>query len=349
MEIKISLLILLFAFEFLLIFMALTLILWRKHKKSAALGGFDYKGLEERLEEEINRLDSESRGLEGEEAARKLMVRDIYVLKLSLINSIGRGKLDEEALGQDVEKLVADVFGKMAVAPSDGGAGKSEADTEAPPATMPPPSPPPSPTAPPAPAVNYKKLIIELLSFKQMFDELQQEFIKLKAANSSYIDRIVDEATSSEPLQQLTMDMEKSGGQMDKRIGVLKKESSVVDEKIKNFEALFMQAGGAGACAGAGAGASAKAPAAAAPPAPAAPAAGPSFMETQAIAAPDIHSQERILELEAREKALTKAIEDLKKDSAKKEKALKTLQENYATLETEYINIYKEHKGESPG
>jgi hypothetical protein len=339
MEIKINLLVLLFVFEFMLIFMALTLILWRKHKKGAALAGFDYKGLENHLEAEIDRLDSEADALEGEAAAQKTLARDIYTLKLGLIKSIRKGRLDEEGLGENVEKLVQDIFGKLAGM----GTGTPQASAEKTPAAITPPAPPP------APAINYKKLIIEFLSFKQMFDELQQEFIKLKEANAAYIDRIVDEATNSEPLQQLTMDMEKSGGRMDKRIGVLKKESVAVDEKIKNFEALFIQTGGGGA-GGAAPKAAAKATAtfevgAAAPAA--AQAVGVSFMETHAIAAPDMKSQEQIHDLEAREKTLMKEIEALRKENSKKEKALKTLQENYATLETEYINIYKEHKGEA--
>jgi hypothetical protein len=338
MEIKVSVLILLFGLEFLLIFMILAFLLWRKLKKGAALAGFDYEGLEKHIEAEIDRLGSEAGGLEGGEAAKKTLARDIYALKLGLISSIKKGRLDKEEIGRDIEKLVEEILKKMAVA----GPPAPEASADKAPAAAPAP-------APAAPAINYKKLIIEFLGHKQILEELQQEFGKLKETNTTYIDKIVDEATSSEPLQQLTMDMEKAGLQMDKRIGVLNKESLAIGEKIKNFETLFIQTGGkAGAAAfEVGAAAAAGKAGGVMESSAAVKAKDASFMETQSIGAADKKIQARVFELEAREKILIKEAEELKKEVEKKDKSLKTLQENYATLETEYINMYKEHKGET--
>lgn len=81
-----------------------------------------------------------------------------------------------------------------------------------------------------------KKQIIELLGYKEIFKEMNEEFNRIKAFNEKIMTTIEDQAVNSEELQQVLMDFEKVNKKMDKCVTVLGKGNESLNRQLSFYE-----------------------------------------------------------------------------------------------------------------
>lgn len=83
---------------------------------------------------------------------------------------------------------------------------------------------------------NRKKEIAGLLRWKDMFNDLQQKFEKMKSINKKLmetIDVLVPEAERSKEFAELLVEMEQSKKDLDSCIGTLQKENEALSEQMR--------------------------------------------------------------------------------------------------------------------
>jgi hypothetical protein len=83
-----------------------------------------------------------------------------------------------------------------------------------------------------------KKQIIELLGYKEIFKEMNEEFSRIKAFNEKIMTTLEDQAVNSEELQQVLMDFEKVNKKMDKCVSVLDKGNESLTRQLSGYESL---------------------------------------------------------------------------------------------------------------
>ncbi|MBF0405309.1 MAG: hypothetical protein HQL00_15245 [Nitrospirae bacterium] len=81
-----------------------------------------------------------------------------------------------------------------------------------------------------------KKQAIELLGYKEMFVEMNEEFNRIKAFNEKIMLTLEDLAVDSEELQNVIMEFEKVNKKMDKCVNVLNKGSETLDRQMAYYD-----------------------------------------------------------------------------------------------------------------
>lgn len=82
-----------------------------------------------------------------------------------------------------------------------------------------------------------KKQIIELLGYRELFKEMNEEFSRIKTFNDNIMLSLEDMAVDSEPLQQVIMEFEKVNKKMDKCVNVLNKGNESLNRQMSYYEA----------------------------------------------------------------------------------------------------------------
>jgi hypothetical protein len=306
------------------VFLGLAIFFYLRSKrtgKSQTSDQADMTSLISQLEEEAERLSREQPENEAEgkvNAARLNLV-------VSIIGTIKQGgQSDGTSLWDDVYGSLDNVVAESVTTAQSGSITQHEVtemmERSAPETAV------PSQDQASQPAVAMqKKQILELLRYKEMFNELNKEFTKLKEFNEHVMEAIEEPAVNSEPLQTLIMDLEKKNKHLDKLSGGLKKEGDYMNHRIEDYENLNLGTGGGGS-----------------PPKAA-------RFETQGASDSGREAKlaARIKQLEQHETQLSNKVDELDKALKEKEEAYKNLQREYVSLEEEFIKLHKSHPGET--
>ncbi|KJR41198.1 hypothetical protein MCHI_002905 [Candidatus Magnetoovum chiemensis] len=174
-------------------------------------------------------------------------------------------------------------------------------------------------------STGYKKqIIIELLSYKEIFSEIQDEFNRIIETNKKIMDAVEGEAINSEPLQIVLTDFENLNVRIQKPVSELEKQKESINKKIVFYESLQTDMG------------------------------------TPSIAKMDVYASNISIggngnsdtsnltspEIERQNKDLKGKISELENMLKKKESLYQTLKENFDSLEAEYLTIYQEQQGQ---
>ncbi|MBF0457261.1 MAG: hypothetical protein HQK99_05135 [Nitrospirae bacterium] len=219
------------------VLIGLSVYLFLKGRKKAAATAVDYSPdtLIAALEDEASRLETENDAI-GHDA----MVSEEIIIKKEIISTklqsvktsieVLKGIKGDEAefwnyFYNDFDKILGKHFTELmevtreTMSPSPAVNKKEDAAKQA-----------------QAVSALQKRQIIELLGYREMFQEMNEEFSRIKTFNDNIMLTIEEQAVDSEVLQQVLMEFEKVNKKIDKCVTVVNKGSESLNRQMQYYE-----------------------------------------------------------------------------------------------------------------
>ncbi|KJU82780.1 hypothetical protein MBAV_005028 [Candidatus Magnetobacterium bavaricum] len=331
--IQINQLMFMFLIEFMVVFLGLAIFFFYKSiGRISGRGGQDNKRFIFVLESEIEALEQESKSLEDSEeegAADSEMIisREINAAKLHMLHTAlataQTGKIGGAVLWEDIYARFSGIVREsitrtLEYVRSGSGAGATEGSFS---------SQGDDGRVMQSSAATKKRFIIELLSHKEMISELEKELAKLREFNKRLIESL--NSLPNESSRQTASEISNINMHLDKLIKTIKQESKMLGRHITSYEHIAVSS--------------------------------KDDDDIDSENTPNVYGgseqdkdkyQKVIKSLESNIELLTKNIQDLEAQIARKDSVYKKLQKEFGELDIEYKRVYDRLKtgntGDSP-
>ncbi|MEO5358028.1 MAG: hypothetical protein H7844_12120 [Nitrospirae bacterium YQR-1] len=244
--VRVNYLLFLFLIEFCVLFFGLSILLFIRGRRETIKikttgGSFSVEEFRDILNSELEKMTDNTDAFSetmGEEDVQKIIQHHVSEAKKNFVNSaiksLDEGKGDYQNLWHNLyglyEEVLEAVFTKLQAVSGEAGGVHDEDEVDH--------STKGQPSAGQLRAVlaAQKRLMIDILGYKEVFTELVDEFEKIKASNVKIMESFEEQAASSEELQIVAMDLEKANKYIDKCSKALRKNIENISKKIEDSE-----------------------------------------------------------------------------------------------------------------